>query len=79
MNTHDGTVNSDQIWRLARFLALHPEVQIGSIAGMRQATIPQPRGSETITRRLLADLLDELEKRFPPVIPDRAPRGGESQ
>jgi hypothetical protein len=79
MNSHDGTIDDNQIWRLARFLALHPEVQIGSIAGMRQATIPRPRGSETITRLLLADLLDELEKRFPPVIPDRARRGGEAR
>ncbi|HEV3294800.1 MAG TPA: hypothetical protein VG123_37955 [Streptosporangiaceae bacterium] len=70
MNTYDGAVDGDQIWRLARFCAQHPEVEIGAIAGMRQATIPLPRGSETITRPLLADLLDELDKRFPPVGAD---------
>jgi len=54
---------------------LHPEVEIGTVAGMRQATIPLPRGSETITRLLLTDLLDELDKRFPPVIPGQSTEG----
>lgn len=75
MNTYDGPVGSGQIWRLAQFRALHPEVEIGTVAGMRQATIPLPRGSETITRLLLTDLLDELDKRFPPVIPRQSAEG----
>ena len=53
----------DQVVRLGRFRAAHPEVFIRDMGrgGIWQATIPLPDGEITVTRVLLKDLLDTLE------------------
>jgi hypothetical protein len=52
----------DQVPRLARFRAAHPEVIILLRGPMPKAWV----GGRKIARRTLRDLLDELEEIFPP-------------
>ena len=51
----------DQVVRLARFKAAHPDVIIGDGGfGTMQARIPKPDGEIVITRYTLRELLDKL-------------------
>ena len=51
----------DQVVRLARFKAAHPDVIIGDGGfGTMQARIPRPDGEIVITRYTLHELLDKL-------------------
>ena len=51
----------DQIVRLARFKAAHPDVIVGDGGfGTVQARIPKPDGEIVITRYTLRELLDKL-------------------
>lgn len=53
----------DQLMRLARFRARHPDVIIGTGEfGTWQARIPQPAGETVTTRYTLRELLDRLEQ-----------------
>ena len=53
----------DQLLRLARFRAAHPEVIIGD-GGFDtvQALLPEPHGETVITRYTLRELLDRLDE-----------------
>jgi hypothetical protein len=53
----------DQLLRLARFRAAHPEVIIGD-GGFStfQARIPEPDGETVITRYTLRELLDKIDE-----------------
>jgi hypothetical protein len=56
----------DQVVRLSRFRAAHPEVIIGDGGfGTMQARIPEPNGETVITRYTLRELLDELSELLP--------------
>ncbi len=56
----------DQVIRLARFRAAHPDVIIGEGGfGTWQARIPERSGETVITRYLLVELLDKLEELLP--------------
>jgi hypothetical protein len=51
----------DQLLRLVRFRAAHPEVIVGDGGfGTLQARIPEPHGETVITRYTLRELLDRL-------------------
>lgn len=51
----------DQVVRLARFKAAHPDVIVGDGGfGTLQARIPKPDGEIVITRYTLHELLDKL-------------------
>jgi len=53
----------DQVARLARFKAAHPDVVIGDGGfGTMQARIPEPAGETVITRYTLRELLDKLDE-----------------
>jgi hypothetical protein len=53
----------DQVVRLSRFRAAHPEVIIGDGGfGTMQARIPEPTGETVITRYTLRELLDKLDE-----------------
>ena len=53
----------DQLLRLARFRAAHPEVIIGDGGfGTVQALIPEPDGETVITRYTLQELLDRPDE-----------------
>jgi hypothetical protein len=53
----------DQLLRLARFRAAHPEVIIGDGGfGTIQALLPEPDGETVITRYTLSELLDRLDE-----------------
>jgi hypothetical protein len=53
----------DQLLRLARFRAAHPEVIIGDGGfGTVQARIPEPDGETVITRYTLRELLERLDE-----------------
>jgi hypothetical protein len=53
----------DQLLRLARFRAAHPEVIIGDGGfGTFQARIPEPDGETVITRYTLRELLDRIDE-----------------
>ena len=53
----------DQLLRLARFRAAHPEVIIGDGGfGTVQALLPEPDGEILITRYTLRELLDRLDE-----------------
>ena len=53
----------DQLLRLARFRAAHPEVIIGDGGfGVWQALIPEPDGERIISRHMLRELLDKLDE-----------------
>jgi hypothetical protein len=53
----------DQILRLARFRAAHPEVIIGDGGfGTLQARLPQADGETVTTRYTLRELLDRLDE-----------------
>ncbi len=53
----------DQVPRLARFRAAHPEVIIGDGGfGTWQARIPEPDGETVTTRHTLQELLDRLDQ-----------------
>jgi hypothetical protein len=53
----------DQLLRLARFRAAHPEVIIGDGGfGTVQARIPELDGETVITRYALRELLDRLDE-----------------
>ena len=53
----------DQLVRLARFRAAHPEVIIGDGGfGTVQARLPEPDGETVITRYTLRELLDRLDE-----------------
>lgn len=53
----------DQVPRLDRFRAEHPDVIIGSGGfGTWQARIPEPSGETVITRYRLVELIDKLEE-----------------
>ena len=53
----------DQVIRLARFKAAHPDVIIGDGGfGTMQARIPKPHGEIVITRYTLRELLDKLSE-----------------
>lgn len=57
----------DQGHRRRAFEAQHPEAFIGMIAsGTWQARIREENGETVVTRWFLRDLMDELEKRYPP-------------
>lgn len=58
----------DQVVRLARFKAAHPEV-VASAGGFgtMQARIPEPDGEIVITRYTLRELLDKLDELLAPV------------
>lgn len=51
--------DAELMWRLARYMAAHPEVMIGR---EWRARIPLPRGARDIVCGSLHELLDELEK-----------------
>ena len=56
----------DQVIRLARFRAAHPEVIVGDGGfGTMQARIPEPDGETVITRYTLRELLDKLGELLP--------------
>jgi hypothetical protein len=56
----------DQVVRLSRFRAAHPDVIIGDGGfGTMQARIPEPNGETVITRHTLRELLDELSEQLP--------------
>lgn len=56
----------DQVIRLARFKAAHPEVIVGDGGfGTMQARIPEPAGETVITRYTLRELLDKLGELLP--------------
>ena len=56
----------DQLARLARFRAAHPEVIIGDGGfGTVQARIPELNGETVITRYTLRELLDKLDELQP--------------
>jgi hypothetical protein len=56
----------DQVVRLSRFRAAHPDVIIGDGGfGTMQARIPEPNGETVITRYTLRELLDELSELLP--------------
>jgi hypothetical protein len=55
-----------QVRRRLAFEAAHPEVQFASPGGMAQAHLTHGNKQVTITRPLMADLLDELDRLFPP-------------
>ena len=58
-----GLGEPDQLLRLARFRAAHPEVIIGDGGfGTVQARIPEPDGETVITRYTLSELLDRLDE-----------------
>jgi len=53
----------DQVLRLARFRAGHPDVIIcAGESGTWQARIPQPAGETVTTRYTLRELLDRLDQ-----------------
>jgi hypothetical protein len=53
----------DQVVRLARFRAAHPDVIVGDGGfGTVQARIPEPDGETVITRYTLRELLDRLDE-----------------
>jgi hypothetical protein len=56
----------DQVIRLARFRAAHPDVIVGDGGfGTMQARILEPNGETVITRYILKELLDKLEELLP--------------
>jgi hypothetical protein len=56
----------DQVMRLSRFRAAHPDVIIGDGGfGTMQARIPEPNGETVITRHTLRELLDKLGELLP--------------
>jgi hypothetical protein len=56
----------DQVIRLARFRAAHPDVIVGDGRfGTMQARILEPNGETVITRYILKELLDKLEELLP--------------
>jgi hypothetical protein len=56
----------DQVVRLARFRAAHPDVIVGDGGfGTMQARIPEPAGETVITRYTLRELLDKLGELLP--------------
>lgn len=60
--------------RRRAFEARHPEAFIGLIAfGTWQARIREENGETVVTRWFLRDLMDELEKRYPPAADESAP------
>jgi hypothetical protein len=64
----------DHLPRKRAFEAQHPEAFIGMIAsGTWQARIRQKNGETVITRWYLRDLMDELEKRYPPAADQSVP------
>jgi hypothetical protein len=53
----------DQVARLARFKAAHPDVVVGDSGfGTMQARIPEENGEIVITRYSLRELLDKLDE-----------------
>jgi len=53
----------DQVARLARFKAAHPDVVVGDGGfGTMQARIPAANGETVITRYSLRELLDKLDE-----------------
>ncbi len=53
----------DQVLRLTRFRATHPDVIVGDGGfGTIQARVPEPNGETVITRYRLVELLDKLEE-----------------
>ena len=53
----------DQVVRLARFKAAHPEVIVGDGGfGTMQARIPEENGETVVTRYSLRELLDKLDE-----------------
>ncbi|HTQ90028.1 MAG TPA: hypothetical protein VMK84_11090 [Streptosporangiaceae bacterium] len=53
----------DELLRLARFRAAHPDVIIGDGGfGTMQALLPEPDGETVITRYTLQELLDRLDE-----------------
>lgn len=53
----------DQVVRLARFKAAHPDVVVGDGGfGTMQARIPEPGGETVIIRYTLRELLDKLDE-----------------
>ncbi|HLI40489.1 MAG TPA: hypothetical protein VKV35_02455 [Streptosporangiaceae bacterium] len=50
----------EQLIRLARFRAAHPQVTVGSGTGYWQAVIAEDAGEIVVTRWTLAELLDRL-------------------
>ena len=58
-----GLDEPDQVPRLARFRAAHPDVIIGPGGfGTWQARIPEPSGETIATRYTLRELLDRLDE-----------------
>jgi hypothetical protein len=56
----------DQVVRLARFRAAHPDVIVGDGGfGTVQARIPELNGETVITRYTLRELLDKLDELRP--------------
>jgi hypothetical protein len=51
--------DSQLMWRLAQYMAAHPEVKIGR---EWRARIPRPRGAKDVICGTLQELLDELER-----------------
>lgn len=59
----DAPGEPDQVLRLRRFRAAHPDVIIGDGGfGTMQARIPEPNGETVITRYSLRELLDKLDE-----------------
>lgn len=64
----------DQLPRKRVFESRHPEAFIGMITSDTwQARIRQMNGETVITRWYLRDLMDELEKRYPPSATESDP------
>ncbi len=59
----DTAAEPDQVWRLHRFRAAHPDVIIGDGGfGTWQARIPEENGEMVTTRYTLRELLDRLDE-----------------
>jgi len=58
---HDGV----QLARVDRFLEANPNASFTSGTGFKQMHLTWPSGSDTITRRTLRELMDEVDARYP--------------
>ncbi len=59
----DAAAKPDQVWRLQRFRAAHPDVMIGDGGfGTWQARMPEENGEMVTTRYTLRELLDRLDE-----------------
>ena len=61
--THLAPGETDQLYRLERFRAAHPDVIVGDGGfGVWQARIPKENGETVTSRHTLRELLDRLDE-----------------